>query len=226
MSFTIHNDVEDIMEDQEELEAQEESNEMLNDAVRELETRLEAVRERQEHNFSLLEQQHDLQEARHEQLIHRHELEERLEAIRQVQEEEEEEPVKRYVKKHFFDIIINKVKEIQRRYPKRLLCGSVALMLYGVMDKRDGGDLDFAAYEKKIIPKEHLSLKCNKPYKHCLFLGSFVKKGEKIEGVNLQDLDQIIYWKKSYGRQKDKKDLQKYYENQFIKEDEFEVKNG
>ena len=33
----------------------------------------------------------------------------------------------------------------------------------------------------------------------------------------------IIYWKKSYGRNKDKKDLEKYLKNQFIKKNEFEI---
>lgn len=124
----------------------------------------------------------------------------------------------------YFDIIMSKVKAIQKKYPKRLLCGSVALMMYGVMDKRSGGDIDFVAFENKIVPNEHLSLKCSSPYKHCLFLGAYIKEGETIDGVRLQDIDQIIFWKKSYGRKKDIKDLEKYFGNQFIKEDEFKLK--
>jgi hypothetical protein len=124
----------------------------------------------------------------------------------------------------YFDIIMSKVKAIQKKYPKRLLCGSVALMLYGVMDKRSGGDIDFVAFENKIVPNEHLSLKCSSPHKHCLFLGAYIKEGETIDGVRLQDIDQIIFWKKSYGRKKDIKDLEKYFGNQFIKEDEFKLK--
>ncbi|GAH74798.1 unnamed protein product [marine sediment metagenome] len=144
----------------------------------------------------------------------------RQELLRQV-EMSREAPVK---KRPYFEVIMDQVKAIQARYPKRLLCGSVALMLYGVIEKRSGGDIDFVAYEKKIIPNEHLSLQCRSPYKHCLFLGSYVKKGITIDGIRLQDLGQIIFWKRTYGRKKDIKDLKKYLDNQFIKEDEFIIK--
>ena len=204
MSFTIHTGVEDVMD-----------NDQL---IIDLTERVEAIMaQREEEEVESMDLEHlrqRLVDQVHEQRNDVAEL--RQELLRQV-EMSREAPVKR----PYFDVIMDQVKAIQARYPKRLLCGSVALMLYGVIEKRSGGDIDFVAYEKKIIPNEHLSLQCSSPYKHCLFLGSYVKKGRTIDGIRLQDLGQIIFWKRTYGRKKDIKDLKNYLDNQFIKEGEF-----
>lgn len=112
-------------------------------------------------------------------------------------------------------------RRVQKRFPKKLVCGGLALFLYGVIKRNTFSDIDFVAFEKNVIPKEYISLKCSKPNNHCLFLTADVKEGKTIEGLKLQDLDQIIYWKTQFGRPRDKKDLQAYLDSQFIKEDEF-----
>jgi hypothetical protein len=110
---------------------------------------------------------------------------------------------------------------IQNKYSKRLVCGSLALMLYEAIPKRRIGDLDFVSYEKNVKDNKYVSLKCSNPYKHCLFLSSSVKEGETIHGLKLQNLDQIIYWKKKFGRERDLKDLENYTKSQYFKEEEF-----
>lgn len=139
---------------------------------------------------------------------------------------EQEANVEAYKKmKENFGLSLNKAlrqaQRIQRRYPKKLLCGSLALYLYGVIKRDTFGDIDFVAYEKNVIPKEYISLKCSKPNKHCLFLSADVREGKTIRGLKLQDIDQLIYWKTQFGRDSDKEDLQAYLDSQFIKEDEF-----
>jgi len=110
---------------------------------------------------------------------------------------------------------------IQNKFPRRLLCGSLALMLYEAIPKRKIGDLDFVSYEVNVKDDEVVSLKCSTPHKHCLFLSSSVKEGETIHGLKLQNLDQMIYWKKKYGRERDLKDLEGYMKSQYFKEEEF-----
>ena len=48
-----------------------------------------------------------------------------------------------------------------------------------------------------------------------------MKKGKTIEGVILQDLDQIVQWKLKFGRNKDKDDLKDYLDGQYFTEEEF-----
>ena len=110
---------------------------------------------------------------------------------------------------------------IQNKFPRRLVCGSLALMLYEAIPKRRIGDLDFVSYEKNVKDNEYVSLKCSNPHKHCLFLSSSVKEGETIHGLKLQNLDQIIYWKKKFGRERDLKDLENYMKSQYFTEEEF-----
>lgn len=110
---------------------------------------------------------------------------------------------------------------IQNKFPRRLLCGSLALILYTAIPERRIGDLDFVSYEVNVKDDEVVSLKCSTPHKHCLFLSSSVKEGETIHGLKLQNLDQIIYWKKKFGRERDLKDLENYTKSQYFKEEEF-----
>ena len=127
------------------------------------------------------------------------------------------------IKGFFFDKVINQAKEIQLKHKNRLLCGGLALKLYGVIDRTSFSDIDFIAMEKSVKDHEYISLKCATPHKHCLFLGSYVKEGAKIEDLVLQDLDQIIYHKMLLGRDKDIEDLKAYHERDFFKEEEFIV---
>jgi len=110
---------------------------------------------------------------------------------------------------------------IQNKFPRRLLCGSLALILYKAIPERRIGDLDFVSYEVNVKENETVSLKCSTPHKHCLFLSSSVKEGETIHGLKLQNLDQMIYWKKKYGREQDLKDLEGYMKSQYFTEEEF-----
>ena len=114
------------------------------------------------------------------------------------------------------EAILTKIKMIQNRYPKRWLCGSMALILYDAIYPRRIHDLDFVMFNEKVVDGEAITLEFIKPFSHCLFLSSDAKIGEKIKGVRLQDLDQILYWKKIFGRDKDIKDLKKYDDSQFI----------
>lgn len=123
--------------------------------------------------------------------------------------------------KSTFATALVQARTIQRKFPNRLLCGGLALKLYGVIDREFFGDIDFVSLEEKVVPKEYITLKCKSPHKHCLFLASYVKEGKTIEDIKLQDLDQIIFWKMKFGREKDIKDLKKYHESQFITEEEF-----
>ena len=120
-----------------------------------------------------------------------------------------------------YENAIYQVRKIQGRFTKRLLCGSLALILYGVIKKRKIHDLDFIVYEKNVVSDEYISLVVDDPYKHCLFLASYTKEGDMIEGIKLQDLDQIIQWKLKLGREKDRKDLEGYMKSQYFKEEEF-----
>jgi len=110
---------------------------------------------------------------------------------------------------------------VQYTFPNRFLCGGLALKLYGVIERNTFCDIDFVAFEKNVKDNEYISLKCKTPYAHCLFLGNYVKKGEMIQGIRLQDLDQIIQWKIKFGRNKDMKDLKDYLDSQYFKEEEF-----
>jgi hypothetical protein len=131
--------------------------------------------------------------------------------------------VRRTVKSFFLDKAINQAKSIQAKHPNRLLCGGLALKLYGVIERTSFSDLDFIALEKSVKDKEYISLKCATPHIHCLFLGSYVEEGETIDGLVLQDLDQIIYHKMLLGRDKDIEDLKAYHERDFFTEEEFIV---
>lgn len=147
---------------------------------------------------------------------HRH-----MEATEHVNDyEEDEEPEEKKISVGLGSAIAFSTA-IQTRFPRRLLCGSLALILYAAIPKRRIGDLDFVSYEVNVKDNEYVSLKCSNPHKHCLFLSSSVKEGETIHGLKLQNLDQIIYWKKKFGRERDLKDLENYTKNQYFKEEEF-----
>ena len=119
-----------------------------------------------------------------------------------------------------------RAKVIQKRYPKRILCGSIALMLYNIIPKRSVHDIDFVKYEKNVIPNEFISLKCSNPFEHDLFLSADVKEGKRIGELLCQDVNQIISWKLKFGRKRDYEDLDNYIKNQYFSEEEFLVGIG
>jgi len=123
----------------------------------------------------------------------------------------------------FLTEAMRKSRKIQKRWPKRLLCGGVALYLYGVIKRERFSDLDFVSYESNVVDNECVSLECSKPYTHCLFLSPDVEPGSVIDGIRLQKLDQILYWKMRYDRPKDQKDLKDYLDKQFLKADDFKL---
>lgn len=118
---------------------------------------------------------------------------------------------------------MTKARAIQERHPKRLLCGGLALRLYGVLKRDKFSDLDFVTYEWRVVDNEVISMTSSQPYLHCLFLSAEVEEGKTIHGLKLQNLKQILYWKQRYGRDKDKKDLQEYLAKQFFKEEDFNL---
>jgi len=123
----------------------------------------------------------------------------------------------------FLTEAMRKSRKIQKRWPKRLLCGGLALYLYGVIKRERFSDLDFVSFEENVIDNECISLECSKPYTHCLFLSPDVEAGSVVEGIMLQKLDQILYWKMRYNRPKDQKDLKDYLDKQFLTADDFKL---
>ena len=132
------------------------------------------------------------------------------------------EKKKEFPKKNLFITkAIRHARRVQRKHPKRLLCGGLALKLYGVLQREKFSDIDFVTLEENVVRGEYISLECSNPFAHCLFLSADVREGETIQGLRLQALDQIIYWKLKWARDKDLEDLKKYQDEQFLKEEEF-----
>ena len=122
------------------------------------------------------------------------------------------------------------VEELQKIFPQLVLCGSVALMLQGLLDRKNPGDIDFVLRENEIpiirglredkyigndkYRSFHLDyIKCGKNYKLNLlvFVNATVINTEVVnyQGINLtmQKVDDILFWKRDYNRQKDRDDL-------------------
>ena len=125
----------------------------------------------------------------------------------------------------FFTEAMRHARKIQKQFPKKILCGGLALRLYGVIERDWFGDIDFVSFEPNVVDGEVISLKCSKPFDHCLFLSSDLDPSSYgvTEGLKLQDLEQILYWKQKYNRKKDKEDLKKYLDSQFLKEDDLKL---
>jgi hypothetical protein len=110
---------------------------------------------------------------------------------------------------------IKRAQDIQAINPDWLLCGSAALILTGVIPPRDINDLDFATNEVPLIldkGKEYVWKQGE--YTHykipdgCVFSHTKpVRRGPHTWGIYLQHLGDIIMWKASYDRDKDRKDL-------------------
>ena len=115
---------------------------------------------------------------------------------------------------------MSKAQDIQGMYPDRLLCGSVALMLAGIINKRQSHDLDFVSTEPpsdKTLASgmdyavdathSYVHYFCKFPHEHCLFVLQEVSSGGVFQGVEIQDPDDIVFWKRKFGRPKDIEDL-------------------
>ena len=132
------------------------------------------------------------------------------------------EKKKEFPKKDLFITkAIRQARRVQKIHPKRLLCGGLALKLYGVIQREKFSDIDFVTLEQNVVSGEYISLECSNPFAHCLFLSADVREGETYQGLRLQALDQILYWKTKWARDKDLEDLKKYKEKQFLTEEEF-----
>lgn len=119
---------------------------------------------------------------------------------------------------------ILRARQIQGRHPRRLLCGSLALILYDVVSKKYVNDLDFC-----IAIMDHNHAKYNSdssytddqgkivwmhynkkfPYPHCLFVHNYdvQRNSEIIDGIRCQNLINVIKWKKIFNREKDVTEL-------------------
>lgn len=133
------------------------------------------------------------------------------------------------------DKSIRLIKELQRNNPDLLLCGSVALILSGLLPKRNVSDIDFVCSDKHMRKiRRNLSLRSD-PYNdlndgynsystyitvggwYCKINVLFFKDDTQLRSDHLksnntmikhQDLQDIINWKKKYNRPKDLKDLE------------------
>lgn len=132
---------------------------------------------------------------------------------------------------------IKVVKNLQESNPQLILCGSLALILAGVMEKREINDIDFVLNERdrksicnilyimpdcyatnkqdKYVSYHGMSDSRNMYYTYNINLLVFdddVKLNSEIvtvdnHKINIQDLDTMLHYKKKYNRTKDIKDL-------------------
>lgn len=112
--------------------------------------------------------------------------------------------------------------------PHYLLCGSNALLLVKAIPEREVLDIDFVCPADKFSdkglqtygdygPSEFAGYQCYKVshddkidgfyYNVFVHDSSVVIKEEVVQGIKIQSPDQILFWKKQFGRAKDKVDL-------------------
>lgn len=119
---------------------------------------------------------------------------------------------------------IAEVKLLQKDHPDWYLCGSVELILLGILDKREVHDIDFSvdvdkfeAYEllgkdNDCLPPSLQSIEddqgryvniramCDPPC--CLFIMGEHKGGFYHDGILCQDVKESLFWKQEMGRDK------------------------
>ena len=120
-------------------------------------------------------------------------------------------------------------KQIITKNPELILCGSLSLILAKKIPEREIHDLDFCCHKErfsiqKYLPMcnydgfENLGYTCynvNSDFAYDgspLFYNVFVHEKEirtqkTSMGFLTQNIDDILYWKKSFNREKDKIDL-------------------
>jgi len=111
-------------------------------------------------------------------------------------------------------------RQQQRRFPRWYVCGSLALMVAGHIPIRRMSDIDFCTRDFSRIPGMHRArYKTNheKNYYHladekegwCLFIHKELKiEHGTFQGLHLQKIEDVLYWKRQFNRDKDLVDLQ------------------
>jgi len=128
------------------------------------------------------------------------------------------------------DDIINRIIAFQQQYPKAVLCGSAALILSGILPYRKMSDIDFILNIKDFNNNLRSTFSYD-PYSNeddgyksysktingikfniLVFDDSYTintKKHTLSQGeIKLENINDILYWKKKYNRPKDQKDLE------------------
>ncbi len=117
-------------------------------------------------------------------------------------------------------------RQIICRNPDYILCGSVALILAKVIPERDVSDVDFLSnkdeFKAESLQMTNYSIGENDAYKtykimqpnthyyHNVFVHDKPQTlTQVIDGITIQHVDEILKYKKQYGRTKDLDDLGK-----------------
>jgi len=110
-------------------------------------------------------------------------------------------------------------RTLQITYPRWHLCGSLALMVTGHIPIRRMSDIDFCTDDVLSIPGMHRArYKTNhdENYYHvadeeagwCLFIHRKLRiEHGTFQGLRLQKIEDILYWKRQFNRDKDLVDL-------------------
>jgi hypothetical protein len=137
-----------------------------------------------------------------------------------------------------FKTALEIAKQVKEQNPEYILCGSVALILAGVIPEREVGDIDFIApsgyvneslqkvmdnYPSEQTPtvktgyttyKDNIGAYYYNVYKHVK--GKI--KTQVVNGIKIQKVEDILKYKKQYARPKDIYDLtsrmRRYYFNE------------
>jgi len=120
-------------------------------------------------------------------------------------------------------------RQQQRKFPRWYVCGSLALMVAGHIPIRRMADVDFCTSDVFISARGggipglhratfHLNLTDHeKNYYHladekegwCLFIHKELKiEHGTFQGLHLQKIEDVLYWKRQFNRDKDLVDLQ------------------
>lgn len=130
-----------------------------------------------------------------------------------------------------FEEALEYAKKIQEENPDYLLCGSLALILYNKIPKRDVTDLDFVHQGKIKRSYQYVNGRKFKRTKYlnpkrCVFKLEKVNKGKTIKGLHLQNLDDILFFKNEFSkkRKKDEKDMNNMSKiDLYLSDDEFSI---
>lgn len=122
-----------------------------------------------------------------------------------------------------FDEALVKALRIQELCPDIAICGSIALILAGLLPEREVHDVDMVAqlpegktFEDVIgagcLPYQIIKGDYGRDYKtwpheHCLFYIRDLKIVLIQLEIKIQCPDQILYWKNKFNRSKDKADI-------------------
>ena len=135
-------------------------------------------------------------------------------------------------------LTISIIEEIQKNNPDFLLCGSIALILKGLLPNRDVSDIDFVTNHRFAI-ESNLKLNSTRAYggfyggdRHTSLMCSYSPLNIKVnilafpddvefqtENLNIlnitnikcQNFQDIVNWKEKYNRSKDQIDLDKLH---------------